>query len=96
MSLECLNVNVQVERPASPVSQLPPVPPRLDLLQQRSSCSHAASGQGAAAKVISRGHSQSIWLLDRTECRNPTFVWFLFKNNHHNNKSRLLCMFLQM
>uniref|UniRef100_A0A8C5E1P3 E3 ubiquitin-protein ligase CBL n=1 Tax=Gouania willdenowi TaxID=441366 RepID=A0A8C5E1P3_GOUWI len=30
----------KVERPASPVSQLPPVPPRLDLLQQRSSSSH--------------------------------------------------------
>ncbi|RVE64277.1 hypothetical protein OJAV_G00144100 [Oryzias javanicus] len=41
----------KVERPASPVSQLPPVPPRLDLLQQRSSCSHTALGQGAAAKT---------------------------------------------
>uniref|UniRef100_A0A3P8NUF8 E3 ubiquitin-protein ligase CBL n=1 Tax=Astatotilapia calliptera TaxID=8154 RepID=A0A3P8NUF8_ASTCA len=29
----------KVERPPSPVSQLPPVPPRLDLLQQRSSAS---------------------------------------------------------
>lgn len=34
-----------VDRPASPVSQLPPVPPRLDLLQQRS------SNQGATTKV---------------------------------------------
>lgn len=56
---ECLNVDVKVERPASPVSQLPPVPPRLDLLQQRSSCSHAALGQGAAAKV------------SRTACCSP-------------------------
>ncbi|KAG7516257.1 E3 ubiquitin-protein ligase CBL-like [Solea senegalensis] len=37
----------KVERPASPVSQLPPVPPRLDLLQQRPSSSH----QGATAKL---------------------------------------------
>ncbi|XP_007563051.1 E3 ubiquitin-protein ligase CBL-like [Poecilia formosa] len=36
----------KVERPASPVSQLPPVPPRLDLLQQRSVLS-----QGTTAKV---------------------------------------------
>ncbi|XP_043996269.1 E3 ubiquitin-protein ligase CBL-like isoform X2 [Gambusia affinis] len=36
----------KVERPASPVSQLPPVPPRLDLLQQRSALS-----QGSTAKV---------------------------------------------
>ncbi|KAM6906873.1 E3 ubiquitin-protein ligase CBL-like [Xenentodon cancila] len=42
----------KVERPASPVSQLPPVPPRLDLLQQRSSSSHAALGQGATAKIM--------------------------------------------
>uniref|UniRef100_A0A3P8SNQ3 E3 ubiquitin-protein ligase CBL n=1 Tax=Amphiprion percula TaxID=161767 RepID=A0A3P8SNQ3_AMPPE len=41
----------KVERPPSPVSQLPPVPPRLDLLQQRSSSSHNALGQGATAKV---------------------------------------------
>ncbi|XP_061596362.1 E3 ubiquitin-protein ligase CBL-like isoform X2 [Cololabis saira] len=41
----------KVERPASPVSQLPPVPPRLDLLQQRSSSSHAALGPGATAKI---------------------------------------------
>ncbi|XP_028276703.1 E3 ubiquitin-protein ligase CBL-like isoform X2 [Parambassis ranga] len=38
----------KVERPPSPVSQLPPVPPRLDLLQQRS---HNALGQGATAKI---------------------------------------------
>lgn len=43
--------SVQVERPPSPVSQLPPVPPRLDLLQQRASGSHSAPGQGATAKV---------------------------------------------
>uniref|UniRef100_A0A8C5E286 E3 ubiquitin-protein ligase CBL n=1 Tax=Gouania willdenowi TaxID=441366 RepID=A0A8C5E286_GOUWI len=41
----------KVERPASPVSQLPPVPPRLDLLQQRSSSSHNVLGPGATAKV---------------------------------------------
>ncbi|KAM4726136.1 E3 ubiquitin-protein ligase CBL-like [Anableps anableps] len=41
----------KVERPASPVSQLPPVPPRLDLLQQRSSSSHTALSQGATAKI---------------------------------------------
>ncbi|XP_023151434.2 E3 ubiquitin-protein ligase CBL-like isoform X2 [Amphiprion ocellaris] len=41
----------KVERPPSPVSQLPPVPPRLDLLQQRSSSSHNALGQGATAKM---------------------------------------------
>ncbi|XP_072230413.1 E3 ubiquitin-protein ligase CBL-like isoform X2 [Leuresthes tenuis] len=41
----------KVERPASPVSQLPPVPPRLDLLQQRSSSSHPALGQGVTAKI---------------------------------------------
>lgn len=41
-----VSVNLKVERPASPVSQLPPVPPRLDLLQQRSALS-----QGATAKV---------------------------------------------
>ncbi|XP_015251211.1 PREDICTED: E3 ubiquitin-protein ligase CBL-like [Cyprinodon variegatus] len=41
----------KVERPASPVSQLPPVPPRLDLLQQRASGSHTALSQGATAKV---------------------------------------------
>ncbi|XP_075878609.1 E3 ubiquitin-protein ligase CBL-like [Nelusetta ayraudi] len=39
----------KVERPPSPVSQLPPVPPRLDLLQQRPPGSHSA--QGATAKV---------------------------------------------
>ncbi|KAK5858192.1 hypothetical protein PBY51_002356 [Eleginops maclovinus] len=36
----------KVERPPSPVSQLPPVPPRLDLLQQR-----PCSSQGATAKI---------------------------------------------
>ncbi|MED6282896.1 hypothetical protein CHARACLAT_003134 [Characodon lateralis] len=41
----------KVERPASPVSQLPPVPPRLDLLQQRSSSSHSTLSQGATAKI---------------------------------------------
>uniref|UniRef100_A0A3Q1IB68 E3 ubiquitin-protein ligase CBL n=1 Tax=Anabas testudineus TaxID=64144 RepID=A0A3Q1IB68_ANATE len=41
----------KIERPASPVSQLPPVPPRLDLLQQRPPSSHSALGQGATAKV---------------------------------------------
>uniref|UniRef100_A0A8C4EVR5 E3 ubiquitin-protein ligase CBL n=1 Tax=Dicentrarchus labrax TaxID=13489 RepID=A0A8C4EVR5_DICLA len=41
----------KVERPPSPVSQLPPVPPRLDLLQQRPSSSHSAQGQGATAKT---------------------------------------------
>ncbi|KAG7217051.1 hypothetical protein INR49_027590 [Caranx melampygus] len=41
----------KVERPPSPVSQLPPVPPRLDLLQQRPSTSHGALGQGATAKI---------------------------------------------
>uniref|UniRef100_A0A669DAD9 E3 ubiquitin-protein ligase CBL n=1 Tax=Oreochromis niloticus TaxID=8128 RepID=A0A669DAD9_ORENI len=44
----------KVERPPSPVSQLPPVPPRLDLLQQRSSASHSALSQGATAKVSTR------------------------------------------
>ncbi|XP_069565848.1 E3 ubiquitin-protein ligase CBL-like [Brachyistius frenatus] len=39
----------KVERPPSPVSQLPPVPPRLDLLQQRSS--HSPLSQSAAAKI---------------------------------------------
>uniref|UniRef100_H3CY46 E3 ubiquitin-protein ligase CBL n=1 Tax=Tetraodon nigroviridis TaxID=99883 RepID=H3CY46_TETNG len=46
----------KVERPPSPVSQLPPVPPRLDLLQQRASSSHSAPGQGATAKVV---HAES-------------------------------------
>uniref|UniRef100_A0AAQ5XE31 E3 ubiquitin-protein ligase CBL n=1 Tax=Amphiprion ocellaris TaxID=80972 RepID=A0AAQ5XE31_AMPOC len=46
----------KVERPPSPVSQLPPVPPRLDLLQQRSSSSHNALGQGATAKVSTSTH----------------------------------------
>lgn len=41
-----------MERPPSPVSQLPPVPPRLDLLQQRAPSSHNAPGQGATAKVV--------------------------------------------
>ncbi|XP_077448201.1 E3 ubiquitin-protein ligase CBL-like isoform X2 [Stigmatopora argus] len=41
----------KVERPASPVSQLPPVPPRLDLLQQRPSNSHSQLAQGACAKM---------------------------------------------
>ncbi|CAB1448204.1 unnamed protein product [Pleuronectes platessa] len=41
----------KVERPPSPVSQLPPVPPRLDLLQQRPSTSHSALAQGATAKM---------------------------------------------
>ncbi|XP_044227294.1 E3 ubiquitin-protein ligase CBL-like isoform X1 [Thunnus albacares] len=41
----------KVERPPSPVSQLPPVPPRLDLLQQRPSSSHCALSQGATAKM---------------------------------------------
>uniref|UniRef100_A0A8C6MGV7 E3 ubiquitin-protein ligase CBL n=1 Tax=Nothobranchius furzeri TaxID=105023 RepID=A0A8C6MGV7_NOTFU len=39
---------IKVERPASPVSQLPPVPPRLDLLQQRSSGSVVYTSQIAA------------------------------------------------
>lgn len=47
----CVCVFEQIERPASPVSQLPPVPPRLDLLQQRPPSSHSALGQGATAKV---------------------------------------------
>ncbi|XP_029303985.1 E3 ubiquitin-protein ligase CBL-like isoform X2 [Cottoperca gobio] len=38
----------KVERPPSPVSQLPPVPPRLDLLPQRPCSSQA---QGATAKI---------------------------------------------
>uniref|UniRef100_A0A7N6FI93 E3 ubiquitin-protein ligase CBL n=1 Tax=Anabas testudineus TaxID=64144 RepID=A0A7N6FI93_ANATE len=33
----------KIERPASPVSQLPPVPPRLDLLQQRPPSSHSVA-----------------------------------------------------
>ncbi|XP_037126107.1 E3 ubiquitin-protein ligase CBL-like isoform X1 [Syngnathus acus] len=41
----------KVERPASPVSQLPPVPPRLDLLQQRPSNLHTQLVQGACAKM---------------------------------------------
>ncbi|CAK6971391.1 E3 ubiquitin-protein ligase CBL-like isoform X1 [Scomber scombrus] len=41
----------KVERPPSPVSQLPPVPPRLDLLQQRPSGSHSALNQGATSKM---------------------------------------------
>ncbi|CAJ1063339.1 E3 ubiquitin-protein ligase CBL-like [Xyrichtys novacula] len=41
----------KVERPASPVSQLPPVPPRLDLLQQRPSNSLSAQSQGATPKM---------------------------------------------
>ncbi|XP_026016640.1 E3 ubiquitin-protein ligase CBL-like isoform X2 [Astatotilapia calliptera] len=39
----------KVERPPSPVSQLPP---RLDLLQQRSSTSHSALSQGATVKMV--------------------------------------------
>ncbi|XP_026010350.1 E3 ubiquitin-protein ligase CBL-like [Astatotilapia calliptera] len=42
----------KVERPPSPVSQLPPVPLRLDLLQQRSSTSHSALSQGATVKMV--------------------------------------------
>lgn len=46
----------QVERPPSPFSMapqasLPPVPPRLDLLQQRVSLPASASGLGTASKV---------------------------------------------
>uniref|UniRef100_A0A672ZEH3 E3 ubiquitin-protein ligase CBL n=1 Tax=Sphaeramia orbicularis TaxID=375764 RepID=A0A672ZEH3_9TELE len=41
----------KVERPPSPVSQLPPVPPRLDLLQQKPSNSPGALGQGATARM---------------------------------------------
>uniref|UniRef100_A0A8C2WGM1 E3 ubiquitin-protein ligase CBL n=1 Tax=Cyclopterus lumpus TaxID=8103 RepID=A0A8C2WGM1_CYCLU len=41
----------KVERPPSPVSQLPPVPPRLDLLQQRPCSSHSAQTQGATSKM---------------------------------------------
>ncbi|KAM8900429.1 E3 ubiquitin-protein ligase CBL-like isoform 2-T2 [Spinachia spinachia] len=41
----------KVERPPSPVSQLPPVPPRLDLLQQRPSGSHSPQAQGATSKM---------------------------------------------
>ncbi|XP_045895003.1 E3 ubiquitin-protein ligase CBL-like isoform X2 [Micropterus dolomieu] len=41
----------KIERPPSPVSQLPPVPPRLDLLQQRPSSVHSAQSQGATAKI---------------------------------------------
>ncbi|XP_034033666.1 E3 ubiquitin-protein ligase CBL-like [Thalassophryne amazonica] len=41
----------KVERSPSPVSQLPPVPPRLDFLQSRSSTSLGAQSQGATAKV---------------------------------------------
>ncbi|XP_037323564.2 E3 ubiquitin-protein ligase CBL-like [Pungitius pungitius] len=41
----------KVERPPSPVSQLPPVPPRLDLLQQRPSSSHSPQTQGATSKM---------------------------------------------
>ncbi|XP_061558484.1 E3 ubiquitin-protein ligase CBL-like [Phycodurus eques] len=41
----------KVERPPSPVSQLPPVPPRLDLLQQRPSSTHGQLVQGACAKM---------------------------------------------
>lgn len=51
LSVHALCVCEQIERPASPVSQLPPVPPRLDLLQQRPPSSHSALAQGAAAKV---------------------------------------------
>lgn len=46
----------KVERPASPVSQLPPVPPRLDLLQQRPSGSHSHLGPGATAKQVAATH----------------------------------------
>ncbi|XP_056262448.1 E3 ubiquitin-protein ligase CBL-like [Pseudoliparis swirei] len=41
----------KVERSPSPVSQLPPVPPRLDLLQQRPCSSHSAQTQGATSKM---------------------------------------------
>uniref|UniRef100_A0A3P9A0L0 E3 ubiquitin-protein ligase CBL n=1 Tax=Esox lucius TaxID=8010 RepID=A0A3P9A0L0_ESOLU len=41
----------QVERPPSPVMPLPPVPPRLDLLQQRPPISPGALGQGATPKA---------------------------------------------
>ncbi|XP_055370421.1 E3 ubiquitin-protein ligase CBL-like isoform X2 [Betta splendens] len=41
----------KIERPPSPVSQLPPVPPRLDLLQQRPPSSHSALGSGATPKI---------------------------------------------
>ncbi|XP_027435017.2 E3 ubiquitin-protein ligase CBL isoform X2 [Zalophus californianus] len=48
----------KVERPPSPFSMapqasLPPVPPRLDLLQQRVSLPSSASGLGTASKVAS-------------------------------------------
>uniref|UniRef100_A0A671W4N7 E3 ubiquitin-protein ligase CBL n=1 Tax=Sparus aurata TaxID=8175 RepID=A0A671W4N7_SPAAU len=44
----------KVERPPSPVSQLPPVPPRLDLIQQRPSSSHSAQGPGATMVATHR------------------------------------------
>uniref|UniRef100_A0A8C2WGM0 E3 ubiquitin-protein ligase CBL n=1 Tax=Cyclopterus lumpus TaxID=8103 RepID=A0A8C2WGM0_CYCLU len=50
MCTSCLTA-WQVERPPSPVSQLPPVPPRLDLLQQRPCSSHSAQTQGATSKM---------------------------------------------
>uniref|UniRef100_A0A3P8Y7X6 E3 ubiquitin-protein ligase CBL n=1 Tax=Esox lucius TaxID=8010 RepID=A0A3P8Y7X6_ESOLU len=46
----------QVERPPSPVMPLPPVPPRLDLLQQRPPISPGALGQGATPKASGRPH----------------------------------------
>uniref|UniRef100_A0A8P4KCB0 E3 ubiquitin-protein ligase CBL n=1 Tax=Dicentrarchus labrax TaxID=13489 RepID=A0A8P4KCB0_DICLA len=69
----------KVERPPSPVSQLPPVPPRLDLLQQRPSSSHSAQGQGATAKVLySWSQRREKYLvfapLRSLWCMNPTFT----------------------
>uniref|UniRef100_A0A452VH91 E3 ubiquitin-protein ligase CBL n=1 Tax=Ursus maritimus TaxID=29073 RepID=A0A452VH91_URSMA len=57
MCTSCLT-SWQVERPPSPFSMapqasLPPVPPRLDLLQQRVSLPSSASGLGTASKVAS-------------------------------------------
>lgn len=62
---KCVSVSVQVERPASPVSQLPPVPPRLDLLQQRPASSLSLQSQGATPKVRVHSHVMlDFWMLD--------------------------------
>lgn len=72
-------VCVQVERPPSPVSQLPPVPPRLDLLQQRPSSSHSAQGQGATPKVcvsicMSVSFSPRLWIRTKQYVHSHRYI----------------------
>lgn len=42
---------IQVERPSSPMSSLPPVPPRLDLIPHRPQNPPGASSPGVTSKV---------------------------------------------